>query len=127
MLSMISCLFELVPQSSLASTNCPPLSRNSRTGSARTPANARDGPIARTMTFFGCVPVMMKPAIKTLFPVPTLTREEILPNCPGCGVAVGVGLGGADGVAVGDGATAPDVREIVAVVFAPAPALRAPP
>src|SRR5213078_1322534 len=107
-LSMISCLFGLALQSSLRASNCPPLSCNSRTGSASTPASGREGPIARMMTVFGCVP-----AIKRLFPVPTLTRDEILPNCAGAGVAAGVAVavavavgvvfGVADGVAVGDG------------------------
>ena len=41
----------------------------------------------------------MKPAIKTLSPVPTLPRVEMLPE-GSAGVAVGVGVGEAVGVAV---------------------------
>ncbi len=48
-------------------------------GSASAPANrqASDGPIARTITFFGCVPVIMNPPIRTLSPVSTRKRVEM--------------------------------------------------
>ena len=44
----------------------------------RNPACVNDGPIARTIAFFGCVPVTMNPPINALSPVPTLSRVEIL-------------------------------------------------
>ena len=53
--------------------------------------------MARTMTFFGCVPVMMNPPIRTLSPVSTRKRVEMFPKVPGeavgVGAAVGVGVG----------------------------------
>jgi hypothetical protein len=35
------------------------------------------GPNPRITTFLGCEPVMMKPAIRTLLPVPTASRVEM--------------------------------------------------
>ena len=61
--------------------------------------------MARTITFFGWVPVMMNPPIRTLSPVSTRKRVEILPRVvgvePGLGVAVGVNVGVTVGVTVG--------------------------
>ena len=39
--------------------------------------DALDGPMARAMRRFGCVPVTMKPPISTLSPDPTRTRVEM--------------------------------------------------
>ncbi len=39
-----------------------------------------EGPIARTITFFGCVPVTMNPPMSTLSPPSTRRRVEILPR-----------------------------------------------
>jgi hypothetical protein len=36
-----------------------------------------DGPIPRTITFFGALPVMMKPAMETLSSIWTFSRVEI--------------------------------------------------
>src|SRR4051812_44402632 len=52
------------------------------------------------ITFFGCVPVTMKPPIRALSPVSTRKRVEILPSAV-FGVAVGDAVGFAVGVAVG--------------------------
>src|SRR4051794_41708646 len=60
-------------QLSLATTP-PDGSCNSRVGSARFSSTGRTGPRARTITFFGCEPVMIKPAISTLSPPPTARR-----------------------------------------------------
>ena len=64
-----------------------------------------EGPIARTITFFGWVPVMMNPPMRTLSAVSTRRRVEIFPNKLPDGVTVGVALGAtvdvAEGVAVG--------------------------
>src|ERR1043166_475599 len=91
----------------------PEESRSSRNGLARTPEKASDGPMARTITLLGCVPVTMKPPIRTLSPVSTRRRVEMLPKVGGAGVAeglavgvdvgVGVMLGVVVGVAVGVG------------------------
>ncbi len=64
----------------------PPGPTNSRFGSASLPATGREGPMARTMTRFGWVPVTMKPPIKTLSPVSTRRRVEMLPRVAGVGV-----------------------------------------
>ena len=86
-----------------------------------------DGPIARTIIFFGCVPVTMKPPISTLSPVSTRKRVEMFPRIAGealgvavgiavdVGVTVGVRLGVGLGVAVGVGV---DVGLGVAVAVA---------
>src|SRR5437588_12663199 len=103
-LSMMACLFGLSIQLSFASRSAPEPSRNSRVGSASFPARVNDGPIARTMTFLFWLPVTIKPAIKTLSPVPTGNRVEMLASTvsvPGVAVGVAVGVGG--GVGVGDG------------------------
>src|SRR3982750_2191164 len=58
----------------------PSLARSSRAGSARksfTPDDCNDGPRARRITFFGAVPVLMKPLIITSLPVPTRDRTEM--------------------------------------------------
>ena len=70
-------------------------------GLASTPEknDEREGPIARTIIFFGCVPVTMNPPIRTLSAVSTRRRVEMLPNTVTLGVPVGVALGVA--VAVG--------------------------
>ena len=56
-------------------------------------AFAREGPMARRMTFLGWVPVMIKPPMSTLSPVCTDRRVEMLPSRVGIGVGVGVGVG----------------------------------
>ena len=69
-----------------------------------TPADASDGPSARTSTLFGSLPVMMRPPIKTLSPVCTFARVETLTKVAGTGVGSGVGVGveaGGGGVGVG--------------------------
>ena len=78
-----------------------------------------DGPIARTMTLFGCVPVMMKPPIRTLLPVSTRKRVEIFPKVLGAvGVDVAVAVGvGVTGVGLGVAAGVP-VAVAVAVAVA---------
>jgi hypothetical protein len=55
------------------------------------------------MTFFGCVPVTIKPPISTLSPVCTGKRVEMLANVVGLGVGIGVGVGVAVAVGVGVG------------------------
>ena len=62
----------------------------------------REGPIPRKITFFGSVPVMMKPPTKTLSPFPTRKRVEIFARTPGIGLgeAVTVGDTVAEGVTV---------------------------
>src|SRR6476469_3646106 len=59
------------------------------------PKGRSDGPIARTMIFFfdPLGPWTMKPSMRTLFPVPTERRVEMLPTRPAVGVGVGVALG----------------------------------
>src|SRR4051812_40596235 len=116
--SMIACLFGLSTQLSLDSSSVLPL-YSSRVGFASVPAKNcdNDGPIARMITFFGCVPVTMKPPMRTLSPVSTRNRVEILPSTVfgvavgvalGVAVAVAVGLGVGVGVGVGVGAAAPN-------------------
>src|SRR5436190_22647220 len=109
-LSMIACLSAGLEffQSSFAFKRAPDEFRSSSVGLASLPGIVSDGPIARMITFFGCVPVTMKPPIKVLSPVSTFSRVEILartvfgvPFGVAVGVAVGVGLGVA--VAVGFG------------------------
>src|SRR4051812_4558767 len=107
-LSMIACLFGEFTQSSLESIT--PLGPyNSKVGFASLSANGREVPIPRMITFFGCVPVMMKPPMRTLSPVSTRKRVEMLARVVTEGVAVGVadaagvGLGKGGGVAVGVG------------------------
>src|SRR6266478_7111472 len=79
-------------------------SRNSRTGSASASGKNEesDGPMARTIIFFGCVPVTMKPPISTLSPVSTRKRVEMFPRIAGeaLGVAVAVAVGEDVGVGV---------------------------
>src|ERR1700730_11519620 len=79
--------------------------RSSRMGSARAPGKKeeRERPIARTITLFAWVPVIMKPPIRTLSPVSTRKRVEMFPKVLGVTVGVGaaVGVGVATGVGVG--------------------------
>src|SRR2546423_2734729 len=82
---------------------------NSRTGSGNgfgMPKRVRDGPIARMITCFGTVPVMMKPPMPTWSPVKTWRRVERFNACEVGGtvavaVAVAVGVAVAVAVAVG--------------------------
>src|SRR2546430_6450182 len=100
-LSIMACLFGEFFQSSFVSIN--PLGPcSSRIGLLNVPPNGNDGPIACTMTFFGCVPVIMKPPIRTLSPVSTRSRVEMLARVVegAIGVAVGLAVGVAVGVAV---------------------------
>src|ERR1043166_2700382 len=97
-------------QSSLDRMSAPEESRNSSVGLAREPGKGSDGPMARTITLLGCVPVTMNPPIRALSPVSTRNRVEIFPNVLGVtvgvelGVGVGVGVGVAGGgVGVGGG------------------------
>ena len=71
--------------------------RSSRVGSASASGNNEesDGPIARTITLFDCVPVIINPPIRALSPVSTRKRVEIFPKTLG-----GVGLGLPPGVVV---------------------------
>src|ERR1051326_1717832 len=55
----------------------PDASCNSRVGSARFSLTGRKGPSARIRIFFGCEPVTVNPAIKTLSPDPTASRVEM--------------------------------------------------
>src|SRR5204862_1556958 len=59
--------------------------------------------MTRTIIFFGCVPVTMKPPISTLSPVSTRKRVEMFPRIAGeaLGVAVGEDVGVSVGVPVG--------------------------
>ena len=59
--------------------------------------------MARTIIFFGCVPVTMKPPISTLSPVSTRKRVEMFPRIAGEALGVGVGVGVAEGVGVSVG------------------------
>src|ERR1700740_2433435 len=83
----------------------PEESRNSRTGSASASGKNDEsvGPIARTIIFFGCVPVTMKPPINTLSPVSTRKRVEMFPRIAGEAPGVDVGVAVAVSVAVGLG------------------------
>ena len=77
---------------------------NSRNGSASgfgTPDEFKEGPIARTRTCFGLAPVMMKPPMPTLSPVPTRIRVERFRAWLGVGVGLAVGVAVALAVAVG--------------------------
>src|SRR4051812_40960046 len=72
-LSMIACLFGLSTQLSFASIR--PLGPcNSSVGLASLSASGSEVPIPRTITFFGCVPGIMKPPMRTLSPVTTLAN-----------------------------------------------------
>jgi hypothetical protein len=64
-------------QLSLLAINAPrrPLIRGS---DRQTPASGNEGPMARRMTFLGSVPVIDNAAIKTLSPVCTRNRVEIV-------------------------------------------------
>ena len=42
--------------------------------------------MARAITLFGCVPVIMNPPIRTLLPVSTRKRVEMFPKVLGIGV-----------------------------------------
>lgn len=66
-----------------------------------TPEAVSEGPIPRTITFRGAVPVMMNPPIIALSPGSTRPRVEIL--SPAGGVVDGVGVGVGVGMGVGDG------------------------
>src|SRR6476619_3995774 len=91
---MMACLLGESTQLSFASIN--PLGPcNSSVGSASLSASSNDVPIARMITFFGCVPVTMNPPMRTLAPVSTRSRVEMLAR-----VVTGVGLGATDGVGV---------------------------
>ena len=62
--------------------------------------------MARKTTFFGTLPVTIKPPIKTLSPVPTLNRVEMFSSASfelGVGDGEALGLGVGDGDADGDG------------------------
>jgi hypothetical protein len=68
---------------------------------------ASDGPVPRTITFFGAVPVMINPPIIAFSPVPTCSRVLMLIARPGVATGLGdgeaLGEGEALGLAVGDG------------------------
>src|SRR5450432_511974 len=100
--AMISASWSL-RQLSLDATRPPEEFNSSRMGSLSAPGKKeeREGPIARMITFFGCVPVMINPPIRTLSPVSTRKRVEMFPKM--LGLAVGVGVGLDVGVAVGVG------------------------
>src|SRR5215211_8779385 len=76
-LSIIACRSGEDIQLSFELIRTPPGPRNSRVGSASLPGTVREGPIARTITFFGCVPVTMKPPMSTLSLVSARRRVEI--------------------------------------------------
>src|SRR5205809_621186 len=103
-LSIIACLSAGLEffQSSFAFNSAPDELRSSSVGLASLPGMVSDGPMARMITFFGCVPVTMKPPIKVLSPVSTFSRVEILARTV-LGVPFGVAVGVAFGVAVGVG------------------------
>src|SRR6266446_6804922 len=68
------------------------------------PKTDRLGPIARTTTVFSVVPpVIVKPPIRTLSPVNTSSRVEMLRRSPGDGVGEGDTDGDGEGVGEGDG------------------------
>src|ERR1700675_2165531 len=74
---------------------------SSSTGSASgsgTPKADKEGPMARTITRLGALPVTMKPPMPTLAPVWTSMRVDRFTVCA-AGIGVGVGL--VDGVGVG--------------------------
>ena len=58
--------------------------------SDRALATGSDGPIARSISFFGRLPVMITPPIRTSSPVPTRSRVEMLPSVLGMIVSVAV-------------------------------------
>src|SRR5215212_4886809 len=64
------------------------------------PNRRRSGPIARTITCFGPLPVIMNPPMPTWSPVRTCSRVERFTGCE-AGVIVGVAVGVAVAVAVG--------------------------
>src|ERR1700730_7165035 len=88
---------------------------SSSTGSASapgTPKAVKEGPIPRTITCLGALPVTMKPPMATLASVRTRMRVERLRGCAagspfglglGLGVGCGVGVGGGVGLGVGVG------------------------
>src|SRR6476659_7834459 len=72
-----------VPQLSLLARRLPEPSCSSKTGSDNVPESenggaARDGPSARMISLFDVEPSMMRPAMRTLWSVPTCPRVEIL-------------------------------------------------
>src|SRR5437588_12996161 len=86
---MITCLLGAFIQLSLDASNPPLESYSSKIGSCNAleiPEFERLGPIARKMTFFGPLPVMINPPIMTLSPVWTKARVEILANLTGGGL-----------------------------------------
>src|SRR2546423_8117460 len=69
------------------------------------PNEPRDGPIPRIINFLLVLPSTMNPAIRTLSPVSTRIRVEMLARCePEIGVGLGVEVGVAFGVDVGEAA-----------------------
>ena len=68
-----------------------------------TPIALSEGPVARKISVFACVPLMINPPMRTFCPVPTLIRVEIFTRWLGLlpGVDVGVAVGVAVGVGVG--------------------------
>jgi hypothetical protein len=71
-------------QSLLLISTEPSAARNSRTGFASRsvrPNCSSDGPMARMITLFDALPVIMKPPINASSPVSTRRRVEILSNC----------------------------------------------
>src|ERR1700694_5798965 len=97
------------------------------TGSASAPGTGSEVPIPRTITVFGCVPVMINPPIIALSPVPTRRRVEIFASVAGLSVVVGVdvGVGVCVGVAVGVGFGGVAVAVAVAVGVGDGVALQA--
>src|SRR5262245_21535506 len=59
--------------------------------------------MARTRTVFVSLPVIINPPIRTLSPVSTAVRVEILPSVLVGGVALGVGVGVGEPLGVGVG------------------------
>src|SRR6266478_873456 len=102
--AMISASWSL-RQLSFDRIRAPEESRNSRTGlaSASGKNEESDGPTARTIIFFGCVPLTMKPPINTLSPVSTRKRVEMFPRIAGEALGVGVAVAVTVGVGVGVG------------------------
>src|ERR1043166_7053233 len=113
--AIISASCPPVRQSSSDRMSPPDELRSSSVGLANGLATGKEGPIARTITFFAWVPVTINPPIGALSPVPTLRRVEIFPRtvgfepgvalgaAVGVGLAVGVGVGVATGVGLGVG------------------------
>src|SRR4051812_38725881 len=104
---MIACLFGLSTQLSFASIK-PFGPCSSSVGLPSLSASGSEVPMPRTITFFGCVPVIMKPPMRTLSPVSTRKRVEIFAKvvtsvgvAVAAGVAVAVAVGVAVAVAVG--------------------------